>query len=143
MIDKRKNALWTSSGVQFISQQEKKDSDENLPDVNPDEFKDYYNIYYNRNNIPKPKNDRLTRTTRVTKRLAAYENGSEYNSTLVVFEIVNPAHVKHLTEDEMKKLENEYLKDFLEECTNRLKSSGLIRCVYNWDGKMVNRFFEK
>ncbi len=127
--------MWTSAGVQFLDKKDSSNNEEN--NQNNDEYKDYYNTYYNRNNIPKPKNDRLTRTTRITKRLVAYENGSEYNSTLTVFEIVNPATRPHLTEEEIEKLEQTYLKDFLAETTLRLKISGLIKCVYNWDGKLI------
>lgn len=112
IIDKRKSVLWTSNGVHFRSHD---DLTENAGEVK-------VNIEIS-NSVPKLNKSKL-KSSRQTKRLVAYENGSEYNPAVVIMEVLNSGVRRDLKEDDIEKLEAEYMEDFLDECATRLKFSG-------------------
>jgi hypothetical protein len=112
IIDKRKAVLWTSNGVHFRSQD---DLAENNQEVK-------VNIEIT-NSVPKLNKSKL-KSSRQTKRLVAYENGSEYNPAIVIMEVLNSIAKRNLKEEDIEQLEAEYMEDFLDECATRLKFSG-------------------
>ncbi|CAF0796043.1 unnamed protein product [Brachionus calyciflorus] len=127
-LDKRKSAIWTAEGLQFID---------------PEEHREFQKEFENKKNnetkaISKfEKTDRFAKKTRLTKRLVVYANGTEFNPAIVVLEYVNPAIRHKLTEKEIGKLEKDYFEDFLDECTNRVNLHGMAKCVFNWNGHVV------
>ena len=114
IIDKRKAVLWTSNGVHFLSQEDLAENNE--------ELKTNLQLI-NSNSVPKINKSKL-KGNRQTKRVVAYENGSEHNPAVVVIETMNNIAKRNLKEEDIEKLDREYLSDFLEECSNRLKFSG-------------------
>ena len=131
IIDKRKSVLWTSNGVHFLSQDSPDQAESN------DDSKNNPYLSNERLNMTRAKAERLMGKTRQTKRLVVLENGSEHSPTVVVMEVLNQNIKMKLKEEEVEKLERGYLADFLEESSNRMKVSGICKCVYNWEGKLV------
>jgi hypothetical protein len=119
LIDKRKSVLWKSDGLRFLAataDKEERDEERN--------------------------NSRLGKKTRFTKRLAVFENGSEFNPSLVVMETVGPLLRENLLEDEVERIENGFLSDFLEECSSRMKMASGARLVFNWEGMQVSSLLD-
>ena len=131
IIDKRKSVLWTSNGVHFLSQDSPDAAESN------DDSKNSPHLSNERLNMTRAKAERLMGKTRQTKRLVVLENGSEHSPTVVVMEVLNQNIKAKLKEEEAERLERGYLADFLEESSNRIKLSGISKCVYNWEGKLV------
>ena len=123
LIDRRKSALWTSSGVHFLSAASVDEGTESASRLTAAA----------ENGVQR----RLTRTARLTKRLVVYENGSEHNPTLVVIEVASAASKAETSRQEVARLERSYLDDFLAECTFRQKQGGHVKCAYNWQGKAI------
>ena len=115
LIDKRKAVLWTSDGVHFMSQEDIVEKNE-MKEMNSNL------LFTNSNSVPKMNKSKL-KSNRQTKRLVAYENGTEHNPAVVLMEIMQDSVTNNLKEKEIEKLKNEYLKDFLDECSARLKFS--------------------
>lgn len=115
LIDKRKAVLWKSDGLHFMY--ENKD----------DSFSTKQAKY----------EGRLAKKTRFTKRLVAFENGSEFNPTLVFMELIPSAAREQMNLEERDRLERGYLAEFLEECTNRMKMASVARVIYTWTGEQV------
>ena len=108
IVDKRKSTYWTTNGVNFLSKEE------NIKET-------------------LKKNDRQTRTIRFTKRVVCYENGKEYDPCLVVIEVKNSGiNTSSNRQDETEQI---YFKEFLEECTTRMKIPAKI--AYNWFGERI------
>lgn len=110
-IDQRKSLQWRSEGVRFMSNEKnkhQKPQDESTCE----------------NNSPKNKrqnftNKRFSQNSRCTKRLVAYENGNEFDPTLVFIEHISPNNKPTMSSDEASNLETKYLNEFLLECKNR------------------------
>ena len=77
-------------------------------------------------------NDGLVRTIKLRKRLVAFINGQEFKPTVVPFEVKNPESTESGTEED-------YLNDFLLECTDRLRMIKPALKVFNWLGDRVDQ----
>ena len=113
LIDKRKGVLWKSDGIHLLNEE-------------------------TANKTAVSSSNRLSKKNRFTRRVMAFENGSEYNPTLVVFECTNPLLRHSLLEEEAERLEKIYLAEFLEECSSRLKLNSLAKAAFNWEGRPVS-----
>ena len=111
ILDKRKAVLWTSNGVHFMSQD---DISENNQDL-----KANMEMSNNASKLNKSKLKSLLHS----KRLVVYENGTEFNPASVIMEALSSTANTHLKTSDIEKFELEFLKDFLDECSNRLKCS--------------------
>ncbi len=122
IIDRRKVVIWKSDGLHFLDSETANNNN---------------NLNENRRFSIKSTSTTTAKTT-TTKRLVAFENGSEFNPTLVFLEQINPA-IKNvgLSYDDSQKMERDFLNDFLEQCAQRMKMHGMPRCVYTWTGNQV------
>jgi hypothetical protein len=133
IIDQRKLLLWTSNGLQVLSQEDEQNM-ASLYRINSekqatesDEVNEWQSLH---------RRERLLRTKH-TKRLIVFENGSEYNSMLVVIEIIDPLIKNKLNMEEITRMERAFLNEFLLECTSRMKLFSPARIIYNWHGNRV------
>jgi polyhydroxyalkanoate synthesis regulator phasin len=121
LIDKRKSVLWKSDGLHFLAERAATAADNE-----------------NADNTATNTASRMNKKARSTKRLVAFENGSEFNPSLVVMETVSPVLRDNLLEDEVERLERGYLAEFLNECSSRMKMNTTARLVFNWLGEPVS-----
>lgn len=108
-IYKSKSMQWSSEGVKIVSVNRSGaiSSPTNASTTTP-----------NSNNRQQQLNfSRLIASTRCTKRLIAYENGSEYNPVIVFWEFV-PSTLK-LDAEEQKRLKNRYYNELLADCKEK------------------------
>ena len=125
-LEKQKSLVWTSDGLQFIDLEKQRELQRQFDD----DKKPFVSA-------KSDKQDRFLRHTRLTKRLVVYTNGVDFNPTQIVFEYLNPNAKNNLSEEEITKMEKNYLDDFLDSCTNKTNLNGIAKCVYNWHGELV------
>ena len=130
LVERRKTSLWTSSGIQF------RESIQNEADL--DELNKNNNLTETQKTTKKA--DRIIKTIKKTKRLMVFENGKDCDSCQVVIEVSN-RNDDYDEEDfiDTEKQEQEYLKNFLSECSSRLKMTTAAKIVYNWNGEKVEK----
>jgi hypothetical protein len=75
-------------------------------------------------------NERQMKSIKFTRRLVAFINGQDYRPVVIPFEVMN-------SDKEINKSEEEFLEDFLNECTSRLNMTRPAFKVYNWLGDKV------
>jgi len=112
IIDKRTSTYWSSNGIHFVNNNNNSIKEE----------------------VSFKKNDRQTKTIRFSKRVICYENGKEYDPYLIVIEIRNPNI--NLKQEQIDELDQNHFKDFLDECTTRIKIPAKL--AYNWFGDRIH-----